>query len=313
MIDFGLNEEQIRDILDKLAIKVVYCTVNEFACFCPFHDNTDSPALNVSKHSGLWKCWSGACGSHGNLLSLMTRLGYSGSEAQRMIKKGQFERTDFEKALMAIFFEDEQKSEWSHDDLYGFREQDSEWDFVALKYLEGRGISKEAYDYFMMGFSARKKMLTIPIMGEGGDALGIIGRSIEQKFYQYSSGFDRSGTLWNLNNVKKYDSVILTEGALDSVYIWQAGFPSVCAVFGSSISDKQWRLINKHFNTIYCFFDNDPAGIALTNTIIETQRTLEVLTVQYPRDVKDPGELSRDEISYMIANAKSGLHRLFAL
>jgi DNA primase len=325
---YYLSESKLRDLLHNLGVTVAGDTGTDLIAYCPFHSNRDSPAFNISKSTNhLWKCHNGKCNSQGNIISLITRKGYTVAEAERMVLKGSLEVTDLEKVIEAILGTNEKKSDhgWSKVDPTSFADADADNGFVARQYLAERGIGQGAYDHFLMGYAASKNMLTIPVFDERANLCGVIGREIEKKRYQYSTGLSRGELIWNIQNAKVNDSIILTEGALDSVYVWQAGYENVGAVLGSAISPKQWDQLRKYFTSIICFFDNDEAGEALTESICESVTDLAVFTVEYPdrmveyiddgekktRPVKDAGELTAEEIQHMLENKLSSLLRLF--
>lgn len=314
--NYFLPRDRLEDLLRNLGITVVTDTSTDLICYCPFHHNMDSPAFNISLTGPhLWRCHNGKCDSKGNVITLIMKKGYSRNEAEKMVLKGTMEVSDLLALVQQIMYDSKEAIHegWTHVDVGSFAENDRTHGSPALKYLRGRGITESAYDHFRMGYAPSKNMLTIPVVDERDNLCGVIGREIEKKRYQYSTGLARGELIWNINNAKLYDSIILTEGALDAVYIWQAGYPNVGAVLGSAISPKQWEQLRKYFTEIVCFFDNDDAGLALTDSIIQSVKDLEVTYVKYPdrqigeRDIKDPGELSEDEIVEMIENRKSSL------
>lgn len=323
---FFITEDRLEQILEQVGVKIAYHTSTDIACYCPFHDNRDSPAFNISKHTYLWKCWNGKCNQHGNLITLLTKKGYTNSEAKRMLLSGEINSDDFADYIANILKEDEDaNNEWDGFDTQIFRDEDESNGFTARQYLMDRGIGNDTYDHFRMGYSSKKRMLVIPVFTERGKLAGIIGRSVENKRYQYSSGLDRSGILWGLNFAlqdRHANDLILTEGALDAAYIWQAGSSCVAAVLGSSIGKNQWKLIKQNFNNITCFFDNDDAGNALRDSLLKDQPDLGVSCVTYPsrqieledgttRAIKDPGELTVSEIRQMVQNRKTRMEMYF--
>ena len=319
---YYLPRNQLEELLKSVGVTVAGDTSTDLIAYCPFHINRDSPAFNITlKGPHLWKCHNGKCNKSGNIITLLTMKGFTFSEAEKMVLKGAIEVNDLLAIVEDIFKEDKKDAaaeQWSHINPEKFRDSDEEHGYPARLYLQGRGITQEAYEYFRMGFSPAKRMLVIPVFEPRGGLVGVIGREIESKRYQYSTGLGRGQLVWNLNNAKRHDAVILTEGALDAVYVWQAGYENVGAVFGSSISPNQWRELRRYFTEIICFFDNDEAGQGLTDSIIRDISDLAVSTVRYPdrfvpdgnggeRPIKDPGELSVEEIQQMVENRISSL------
>lgn len=308
-----LSQQELKDLLDRLSIKFSYDTQAELVVYCPFHDNRDTPSLNISKGPDhLWRCWNGDCAQTGNIISLLTKKGYTTSEARRLLKAGPIDNDKFVLQIQELFRE-EKPNEWYNDSPDRFINTDTSSGSVAKSYILGRGYTESSYEFFRMGFSRRKNMLVVPIFDQHNRFAGIIGRTLEGKRYQYSHGTPRNKIIWNLNNAKIYDEIILTEGALDAIKIWDAGYPNVGAVFGSSISKHQWDLIRTYFSSVICFFDSDPAGISVRDSVIEQCPDLTVYLVDYPEGIKDPGDLNLEQIRHMIANKKSSIEHIFAI
>jgi 5S rRNA maturation endonuclease (ribonuclease M5) len=320
---YFLPRAQLEDLLRTLGVVVVGDTSTDLLCYCPFHHNRDSPAFNISLSANhLWKCHNGKCAVQGNIVTLLTMKGYSKTEAQKIVLKGIYEVDDLVGLVQELMKNDDDtgmsESQWLEIDPGSFQRADEANGNPAYMYLQDRGIVDSAYEYFQLGYSARKHMLCIPVFEEFGSLAGVVGRELATKRYQYSNGLSRSTILWNLNNARSYDSVVLTEGTLDSIYIWQAGWENVCAVFGSTISPAQWNLLRKYFSEVICFFDNDEPGIKLRDSVIESVRDISVSFVEYPesteeRKIKDPGDLSPEEIRYMLENRTSSLNLLLGV
>lgn len=293
----------MENLLSSVGVKVVSETAKDLLCYCPFHHNVDTPAFNMSKRTPfLWKCQNGKCNKRGNIFSLLTQKGYTYNEARKTIFNGVTSLDDFEELMEDLLSDiEEEANPWEHFDIETFRREDEENNFPARTYLAGRGINADTYDRFRIGYSKRRGMIVVPVFDETQTCLGVIGRSIDTKKYMYSAGLTRGTTIYNINNaMHEGTEIILTEGSLDSLYIYQAGYKNVGAVLGSAISENQWRLIRKYFTDIICFFDNDDAGIALTESVILNAQGMGVSVVGYPDEVKDPGDLSAEAISEMI-------------
>lgn len=328
---YYLPREKLEDLLKSVGVVISSDTATDLICWCPFHNNKDSPAFNISLAGPhLWKCHNGKCDSQGNIFTLLLAKGYSRSEADRMLLSGSVEISDLLSVVNEILDGGSKKKDatkdWLGVDPKRFRDSDENHNWPARDYMLSRGFTQEAIDFFGIGYSHKKGMAVIPVHNERGQLCGIIGREIESKRYQYSTGLNRGQLIWNINNARQYDSIILCEGSLDAIYLWQAGYENVGAVLGSAISPRQWDQIRKYFTEVICFFDNDDAGIALTETIIDSVKDLAVSYVEYPdrmiehrdsngettmKSLKDPGDLTTQEIVSMVENRKSSLELMF--
>jgi len=327
---YFLPRAKLEALLRDIGVVVSGDTSTDIIAYCPFHHNRSSPAFNISlAPPHLWKCHNGKCAKQGNIITLLTMKGYSFSEAEKMVLTGALEIDDLVSVVEQLMSTEKEDivDGWRGIDPSVFRDSDKANGWPARNYMLSRGITAEAIEFFGIGYSKKKDMAVIPVLDERGQLCGTIGREIKTKRYQYSTGLTRGQLIWNIHNARQYDSIILTEGALDSVYIWQAGFPNVGAVLGSAISPRQWDQIRRNFTEIICFFDNDDAGNSLRDSIVESVKDLGVYFVEYPTDrgievdpgpqgetihrpLKDPGELTGDEIRYMIENATSSIEYL---
>lgn len=328
-------QEQLEELLSNLGIATAGGTATDIIAYCPFHRNRDSPAFNISLTAPhLWRCHNGKCQKQGNILTLLVLKGYTKQEAVKMVVKGSYEINDLlalVERLMADTKTDIAKEDWVNIDVESFQRADERSGSPALMYLRSRGVSEAAYEYFRIGYSASKRMLVIPVMDESEHLVGVIGRSLDTKQYKYSTGLGRGQLVWNLHNAKREnDSIILTEGALDAIAIWQAGYKNVGAILGSAISPRQWKSIKKNFAEVICFFDNDEAGEGIREALLETVKDVSISYVTYPerlvtytevidgddvlkkRPIKDPGELTAEEIREMIETRKSNIEWLLS-
>lgn len=324
--NYYLPRPQLEKLLSRLGVDVITDTSTDLICFCPFHANRDSPAFNISlRGPHLWRCHNGKCAKQGNLVTLLMLKGFSKPEAEKMILHGGVEVDDLLGLVQSLMEEEkENANDWVGIDPNQFGRQDEASGWIGRDYFNKRGIHTESYEFFKLGYSPKKDMVVVPIFTEHDKLCGIIGREWRSKRYEYSAGLGKRNTIWNIHNAKWSNRIILTEGALDAIYLYQAGFENVGAVLGSAISPRQWKLIRKYFTEIICFFDNDDAGLSLTEVIIDNVRDLAVSSVSYEgrvveladeapnhellfRAAKDPGDLSVEAIREMIETRYTSL------
>ncbi|MCH5163670.1 MAG: DNA primase [Clostridiales bacterium] len=149
-----------------------------------------------------------------------------------------------------------------------------------LDYLKSKGYTyaemKEAglaqqsgdsyYDVFM-------NRLIIPIINPYGSVIAFGGRILERDtdFAKYRNTcqtvlFDKSKVLFALNLVKKkkqregLDSIIVTEGYMDTISLFKVGFENVVASMGTSLTLDQAKQLKNYCNKIYISYDGDGAG-----------------------------------------------------
>ncbi|MBH0236346.1 DNA primase [Methylobrevis albus] len=149
--------------------------------------------------------------------------------------------------------------------------------------------------------------LMIPICDDRGRAVAFGGRTLDPKGEpKYLNSpetpvFQKGSMLFNLDKARepahKAGGVIVTEGYLDAIAVWQAGVGNVVATLGTAFTEdhihRLWRLAPE---PVICF-DGDRAGIAAAHRAID--RMLPLLksgfsfNFAFLPDGKDPDDLIR--------------------
>jgi DNA primase len=179
------------------------------------------------------------------------------------------------------------------------------------QYLQDRGIEEETAEYFGVGFfpgrGSMQGRVVIPIKNEKEELIAYAGRSIDgtEPKYKFPAGFKKSEVLFNLNRVFQLfpanrEPGIVVEGFFDCMRVHQAGFQSVVALMGCSLSETLQKLLCL-FPRITLFLDGDEAGQKATGEI--TARLIKktfVKVVNLP-DGKQPDQLSTDELKQILS------------
>lgn len=305
----------VREIVEGMGLKIDRDDGAEYALFCPFHHNTDSPAFSINKTTGLWQCFNPQCGKKGNLKGLARELGLS--KNVELIP-------ETEDILLSLKDSEPIKDEGWDDALEKIKiNYDDPRDIQKLTYLKKRGFSWGTLKTFEVAYSESKQRIVIPCRDENWKVLGFIGRAVGdgQPKYLYSKNFPRKSVLFNLNRAKRESDVVVCEGSLDAMRIHQAGFHGVVATLGANVTDEHLRLLGDYFQKVYIFPDMDDAGVGMTNRIVSGLTSSEVLIAQYPPkyveqheekgDKFDPGALSDDEIVWGLENSVDGFSYMF--
>lgn len=119
---------------------------------------------------------------------------------------------------------------------------------------------------------AQAGRLIFPIINAMGDVIAFGGRVLEKTdFAKYKNTretmvFNKSKNLYNINQVKKLKqaegikSLIMVEGYMDTISLFQAGFHNVVASMGTALTKDQARLAKRYADTVYISYDGDFAG-----------------------------------------------------
>jgi DNA primase len=168
-----------------------------------------------------------------------------------------------------------------------------------------RGLSLDTLEHFEIGFSENKNRIVVPVRNPQYKLVGLIGRAIESEQeprYLYNTGFKRALVLFNIQNAKHHPDVIIVEGSVDAMKVHEAGFPNVVATLGAQVSAQQVSMLKKYFDKIIIFSDNDEAGNAMRDAIINSCCGKELYTASISDGLKDPGEMSVKQIQDSINN-----------
>jgi len=190
--------------------------------------------------------------------------------------------------------------------------------FGLKEHLGSKGVSVSdmietgllvAGDDIPVPYDRFRDRIIIPIHDQRGRVIGFGGRALRsdvQPKYLNSpetSLFHKGSVVFNFHRARepahKVGSVVVVEGYMDAIAVYQAGIKSVVATMGTAFTEEQiatlWRLSSE---PVICF-DADRAGVAAAYRSID--RILPLLTVGKTfrfvsmREEKDPDDLIREK------------------
>lgn len=210
---------------------------------------------------------------------------------------------------------------------FGLGYSPDSWDFM-YKTLKSKGYSDE--DTVKSGLCRRsekgrifdffKNRVMFPVMDVRGNVIAFGGRDMTGKSMSkyLNTGdtpvFKKRENLFNLNNAKnkKEDYIILAEGYMDVISLYQAGFKNAVASLGTSLAPEHSRLIKRYTEKVIISYDSDAAGknAALRATSILKKDGIKIKILRM-KDAKDPDELIKkfgpEAYKYAIETALSGV------
>jgi len=180
----------------------------------------------------------------------------------------------------------------------------------AIRYFEGRRITKDSISKFMLGYSENQDMIIIPMSDPSGTFfVGFVARSVEGKDFKNTPGLPKSKILFNLHRAKAYDTVYVVESSFDVIRLDQCGIPAV-ATLGANVSRKQIELLTKYFNNVIVIPDNDDAGKGMVDRIIEKMGH-RATAIGIPTRFKDIGDMTDADINELTNKIKDPLFAMY--
>jgi DNA primase len=123
-------------------------------------------------------------------------------------------------------------------------------------------------------YSKFRNRIMFPICNESGRVIAFTGRTLaadEKAGPKYLNSpetaiYTKSHVLYNLHLakewVRKFEYVILVEGQMDCISVYNAGFQNVIASSGTAFTEFQVKLLKRFASKIVVNFDPDTAGAA---------------------------------------------------
>ena len=145
-----------------------------------------------------------------------------------------------------------------------------------------------------------RKRFMIPIRDVRDRVIAFGGRVLDDSKPKYINSpenivYSKGRHLFGLNVAKKnpMDRIIIVEGYMDAISLWQRGITNVVASLGTALTEAQGRLLRRYANKIIIGYDSDGAGQAATMRGLEILQNLgydvRILQLDDP-NVKDPDE-----------------------
>lgn len=204
---------------------------------------------------------------------------------------------------------------------FGIGYADEQWDSL-YRYLLSQGVEKKimvelglvsegkngrCYDRF-------RNRVIFPIINTSGKVIGFGGRAIDPednpKYLNSpeSKVFQKKNNLYGLNlsrqSVGKEGYIILVEGYMDVIALYQSGVENVAASLGTALTENQARLIKRYTRDVILSYDADSAGRAAALRGLEILKKEDCkVKVLHVTDGKDPDE-------YIKKNGKSAFLKL---
>lgn len=277
--------------------------------FCPSYYQDGKRKLNVNMVKNVYHCWR--CNQSGTANKLLAKFSpLSRSEIIEITFNPSFKR-DVDKLLQTdnnlkveIFDYNNLTNKIIENSLYN-----------AKLYLNARGITDEEIEYYDIRVgknnNAFRKRILVPTYDDFGNVVYFVARDYvnkdTNKKYLNSPGSNKSIHVWNLNNVKENDTVIIAEGCFSGISANRSKVGTAVCTFGKFMSDYQAKLIaDKHPIEIILSLDGDVPENEIAKNILILRKFYngKITYLQLP-DKKDPNDLTLEEYEKCIEERRS--------
>ena len=178
------------------------------------------------------------------------------------------------------------------DELYKLLKQKG---FKEEEILASSLVNKADNGKFIDRFRHR---LMIPIQDTTGRFIAFGGRVLDDSKPKYINSpenivYSKGRNLFGLNIAKKGDTkkIIIVEGYMDAISLYQRGITNVVASLGTALTEQQGRLLRKNSEQIIIGYDADGAGQAATLRGLEILQNMGCdIRVLQIYGAKDPDE-----------------------
>lgn len=309
-------------LLKELGFKYTRETPKELRSECIIHGGNNKTAFRFNKDTKTWVCFTHKCHEkYGNDLIGLIRALTNRDFLQSVEFLKQFvpdlDDIDYVKSKRQREIDDFIKSNNTFEVTPSSVNEDSLLSFRSLgaDYFIKQGFKKETMDYFEVGhgwtdaFGVIRSV--IPIRDDVGQlvaySLRDIRENVDEDFkYILTPGFNKQGTLYNLNNAKKYGEhlpIIVVEGFKSVWRLYEYGIKNVVATMGSGITEGQQFLLCMYaIAGVVTLFDNDQAGVEGTNSAIKDLTGKLDVSPVFIQEVDengkglDPADLTKEQV-----------------
>ena len=299
-----------------------YGVLEEEKIVCPFHDD-QRPSCHVNFDDGIFHCF--ACEASGDafqfvkmanpkldgLKALRLYFAILNSEKVKNVKNRNIRKSK-KKSERNKAVKQAELYDVAHDYYFGLKSVD--WrknDSTYKAYMNKRGFKDKTLNTIgaKQTITSKNYPLIFPIMDMDlfkGYVCRTIDKHVEKKRkYLYNEGFSRVNTL-----AGRYDSdvVVLVEGYMDMLKMRQFGLNYVAAILGWKITRNQIdKLKAMGVKYVISALDMDKPGRDGTEYL---KNFFTVIKFKFPKDVKDPGDLTKKQFDIAYEKTKRELREI---
>jgi DNA primase len=206
-------------------------------------------------------------------LGLCSRLTMKKSKAKKVIQLQNPQYTEPVKSGGKTFQWRDSLVDEAHDNLWTPEGLDKPKGEPVLQYLISRGFEWESIVEFKLGafYAHNQYYLVIPVLDKDKKPINAKFRSISGNKKIFRSP-NRPTALFGGHTLSdKKEPVVITEGELDAIALWQYGFKEnvVSGTAGASCWKEEWLDMLEDFKSFIICYDNDKVGHDGAKTVAE--------------------------------------------
>ena len=289
----------------------VFRSGSQYKAQCPFHSDSN-PSMSVDDDNGLYNCFG--CGAKGNIFNFIMEIekldfpsavkhlkdiAEKSPNVDAKKREGRKVRQVFKK-----FSEPKEIPTYRWERIHENILENSE---IQNAFLD-RGIKLSTITAHMIGFVKSGRDLGLRPEGEFEETADvpwvgfpyIYGDSVRlvkwRTLLPHKKGYMRprgmADCLYIFGEPDEFDDVIVVEGEIDALSLWQAGFRAVSVSSGarSRIDDEVVEYLTG-FRKVYLALDNDEKGLACAHRFVTALPKEMVKVITIPAEYKDANGL----------------------
>lgn len=321
-----MTAKQLSRLLRDLGLEQITQRGNNISACCPNPEHPENrPSWGIStKPPHLHGCF--ACGYAGSLYGLLIRVGgYDKTQAE--IISGHSSRP-----ILARVSDWQLKESLGRTNLAVSPKDQMELftEFLAYprhikvgRYLTRREFGRRVIVVADLRYDPFLNAMVIPWRLRDGELVAMARRALSphQWFrYKFSENVDKGKLLYVPEWTSQPETLVLVEGELDALRVWEAGFTAAAIGTAKNLSAEQLALIYEEFRPkrLVLALDSDRAGRIATFKV--TRQLLKMgkrdcFVVRWPRSIEklDPATFTVLELSQLIGSAPRAFGELLSL
>lgn len=284
---------------------------DELSASCPLHSDTN-PSFSLNINKGIWICFS-RCGG-GDFFELVERvLDCSPQEARDWIAgNGVPVGVEQQSRMLLAALQQPQPEQKAIENLTWKEQYESFTSRVMPLWFLARGFMWDTIIKWGIRYNPSTDAVIIPVYWED-ELVGTVTRNTLQGLpkYKNSDAIPASKVLYGEISKRK-NEIILCEGILDALWLWQNGHHAV-SILGNKLSQEQANILKRYkMVNITLALDNDEAGTIGTEQtkklLIANGWLLQQLSlIKFPTGTKDPQDCTPEMLRELYAQRERNI------